>query len=57
MKDAGQPVQEGALLRARYGRGSVIYSGLAFHRQLDAGAAGALKLLINLLSAGAELHR
>jgi hypothetical protein len=30
---------------------------LAFHRQLDAGAAGALKLLINLLSAGAELHR
>jgi hypothetical protein len=50
-------VQEGALLRARYGRGSVIYSGLAFHRQLDAGAAGALKLLINLLSAGAELHR
>ncbi len=57
MKDAGQPVQEGALLRARYGRGSVIYSGLAFHRQMDAGAAGAFKLLINLLSAGAELHR
>ena len=57
MRDTGQPVQEGALLRARYGRGSVIYSGLAFHRQLDAGAAGALKLLVNLLSAGAELHR
>ena len=57
MKDTGQPMQEGALLRARYGRGSVIYSGLAFHRQMDAGAAGAFKLLINLLSAGAELHR
>jgi LmbE family N-acetylglucosaminyl deacetylase len=57
MRDIGQPVQEGALLRARYGRGSVVYTGLSFDRQLSAGVPGAMRLLVNLLSAGAELHR
>jgi len=57
MSDPGQPVQEGSLIRARYGRGSVVYSGLSFDRQLRAGAAGAMRLLVNLLSSGAELHR
>lgn len=57
MADPGQPPQEGSLLRARYGRGSVVYSGLSFSRQLSAGVPGALRLLLNLLSSGAELHR
>ena len=57
MKDSGQPVQEGALIRARYGRGSVVYTGLSFVRQIPAGVPGALRLLVNLLSVGAELHR
>jgi hypothetical protein len=57
MRDPGEPVQEGSLIRARYGRGSVVYTGLAFYRQLPAGVPGALRLLVNLLSAGAELHR
>ncbi len=57
MNDPGQPVQEGALIRARYGRGSVVYSGLSFERQVRAGVAGAMRLLLNLLSSGAELHR
>jgi LmbE family N-acetylglucosaminyl deacetylase len=57
MSDRGQPVQEGSLLRARYGRGYVLYTGLAFSRQLTAGVPGALRLLVNLLSEGAELHR
>jgi LmbE family N-acetylglucosaminyl deacetylase len=57
MNDPGQPTQLGSLLRARYGRGYVIYTGLSFTRQLPAGVPGALRLLINLLSPGAELHR
>jgi hypothetical protein len=57
MADPGQAVQEGALIRARYGRGSVVYTGLSFYRQLPDGVTGAMRLLINLLSPGEELHR
>jgi LmbE family N-acetylglucosaminyl deacetylase len=57
MNDPGRPVQEGVLLRARYGRGSVVYTGLAFDVQVRSGVPGALRLLVNLLSQGAELHR
>ncbi len=57
MNDPGQPVQEGSLIRTRYGRGSVVYTGLSFDRQVRAGVAGAMRLLVNLLSSGAELHR
>ena len=57
MGDPGQTVQEGALIRTRYGRGCVTYTGLSFFRQLPAGVPGALRLLVNLLSLGAELHR
>jgi LmbE family N-acetylglucosaminyl deacetylase len=57
MRDPGQSMQEGSLIRARYGRGSVVYTGLSFVRQLPAGVPGALRLLVNLLSVGAELHR
>ena len=57
MHDPGEPMQDGALIRARYGRGSVVYTGLSFARQLPAGVAGAMRLLVNLLSSGADLHR
>jgi len=57
MGDAGQPLQEGSLLKARYGRGYVVYTGLSFSRQLAGGVPGALRLLVNLASLGAELHR
>lgn len=57
MGDAGQPVQEGSLLRLRYGRGYVFYTGLALDHQVSAGVPGALRLLVNLLSQEAELHR
>ncbi len=56
MGDHGQPLQEGSLVRARYGRGSVVYSGLSFSRQLSDGVPGALRLLVNLLSSSAELR-
>ncbi len=45
---AGSP-ERGALLVKRYGRGTVVYTGLSFFRQLPAGVPGAYRLLANLL--------
>ncbi len=50
--DPGEPAREGGLLRARYGRGTYIYTGYAFFRQLPNGVPGAIRLYVNLLSAG-----
>jgi LmbE family N-acetylglucosaminyl deacetylase len=50
--DPGEPAQKGGLLLARYGKGLYIYSGYAFFRQLPAGVPGAIRLFVNLLSAG-----
>jgi hypothetical protein len=50
--DPGEPPQKGGLLEARYGKGIYIYSGYAFFRQLPAGVPGAVRLMVNLLSAG-----
>jgi len=52
--DPGEPPQKGGLLRARYGKGTYIYTGYAFFRQLPAGVPGAIRLYVNLLSAGHE---
>lgn len=45
--------KRGALVFARYGEGTYIYTGLAFFRQLPAGVVGAYRLWANLLSLGA----
>ena len=50
--DPGEPAQKGGLLRASYGKGTYIYAGYAFFRQLPAGVPGAIRLYVNLLSAG-----
>ena len=50
--DPGEPSQKGGLLLAHYGKGLYIYSGYAFFRQLPAGVPGAVRLMVNLLSAG-----
>jgi hypothetical protein len=50
--DPGESPQKGGLLRARYGKGTYIYTGYAFFRQLPAGVPGAIRLYVNLLSAG-----
>ncbi|HET9741860.1 MAG TPA: PIG-L family deacetylase [Terriglobales bacterium] len=50
--DPGQPPQKGGLLVAQYGKGTYIYSGYAFFRQLPAGVPGAIRLFVNLLSVG-----
>jgi hypothetical protein len=48
--DPGEEAQKGGLLRARYGKGTYIYTGYAFFRQLPAGVPGAVRLYVNLLS-------
>ncbi len=42
--------QRGALLFARYGKGSYVYCALVLHRQLAAGRPGAARLLVNFLT-------
>ena len=50
--DPNEPDQKGGLLYAKYGKGIYIYSGYAFYRQLPAGVSGAIRLFVNLVSAG-----
>ena len=52
--DPGEEAQKGGLLRAKYGKGTYIYAAYAFFRQLPAGVPGAVRLYVNLLSAGHE---
>jgi hypothetical protein len=50
--DPGEPANRGAILAAPYGRGTYVYTTLAFFRQLPNGVPGAARLFVNLLSAG-----
>jgi LmbE family N-acetylglucosaminyl deacetylase len=49
--DPGEEDQKGGLLRVQFGKGTYIYTGYAFFRQLPAGVPGAVRLYVNLLSA------
>ncbi len=49
--DPGEQSLKGGLLRAQFGRGTYIYTGYAFFRQLPAGVPGAIRLYVNVLSA------
>ena len=48
--DPSEPEQKGGLLVANYGKGTYIYTGYAFFRQLPAGVPGAVRLFVNLIS-------
>ncbi len=48
--DPGEPEQKGGLLIAHYGKGTYIYTGYAFFRQLPAGVPGAVRLFVNLVA-------
>ena len=50
--DPNEADQNGGLLVAKYGKGTYIYTGYAFFRQLPAGVPGAIRLFVNLVSAG-----
>ena len=52
MHDPGEPPLPGSLLWARHGKGTFVYTGLAFFRQLPAGVPGAYRLFANLLAGG-----
>lgn len=50
MHDPGEAALEGGLLIARTGKGTWVYTGLSFFRQLPAGVPGAYRLFANLLA-------
>jgi hypothetical protein len=50
MRDRGEKDVPGSLVWARTGKGTYIYTGLSFSRQLSEGNAGAFRLFVNLLS-------
>ena len=52
MHDPGEPDNYGAILSARYGKGTYVYTTLSLFRQFPAGVPGSARLFVNLLSAG-----
>jgi len=50
MADPGEKANDGALIIAPHGKGNVVYTGLAFFRELPAGVPGAYRLFANLLA-------
>jgi hypothetical protein len=52
MHDPGEPALRGGLLVAGVGKGTYVYTGLSFFRQLPAGVPGAWRLFLNLLALG-----
>lgn len=57
ISDPGEPLNRGGILLAPLGRGTYVYTTLAFFRQLPAGVPGAARLFVNLLSAGLPSNR
>jgi len=50
MHDPGENDDEGSLVIAKYGKGTFIYTGLVFFRELPAGVPGAYRLMANLIA-------
>lgn len=50
MNDPGETQTKGGLILGHYGKGTVVYTGISFFRQIPDGVSGAYKLLANLLS-------
>ncbi len=48
--DEGEPSRNGGLLIGHYGKGTFMYTGISFFRELPAGVEGAYRLMANLLS-------
>ena len=48
--DKNEDAKEGSLLIAQYGKGTYVYTGISFFRELPAGVPGAYRLLVNLIS-------
>ena len=52
MSAPGEKETRGSLLVAKHGKGTYVYTGLSFFRQLPAGVPGAIRLFANLVSGG-----
>ena len=52
--DPGEPLLDGGLLIADYGKGRYVLTSYSWFRQLPAGVAGAIRLFTNLVSLGAD---
>ena len=52
MHDPDEAALAGGVLWGRHGKGTFVYTGLAFFRQLPAGVPGAYRLFANLLAGG-----
>jgi hypothetical protein len=48
--DPGEPGRDGGLVVGKYGKGTYVYAGYSFFRQLPAGVKGAYRLFANLVS-------
>lgn len=52
--DKGESPLQGSLIMADYGKGTFIYTGISFFRQLPAGVPGAYRLLTNMVCYGKD---
>lgn len=52
--DTGEMPKQGILLTGKYGKGTYVYTGLSFFRELPAGVPGAYKLFMNILALGSK---
>ena len=50
LHDPGESPLRGGLLVSQVGKGTYVYTGLAFFRELPAGVVGAYRLFANLLA-------
>ncbi len=50
LNDPGEKPDEGSLIIANFGKGTFVYTGLVFFRELPAGVPGAYRLLANLIA-------
>jgi hypothetical protein len=50
--DKDETPKNGALLIANYGKGTYVYNGLSFFRELPEGVSGAYRLLANIIAIG-----
>ena len=48
--DTGESPKQGSLLVGKYGKGTYVYTGLSFFRELPAGVPGAYRLFMNILA-------
>jgi hypothetical protein len=50
MNDPGEQEQKGSLVVAHFGKGTFVYTGLVFFRELPAGVPGAYRLMANIIA-------